>query len=368
MDKSRGIATIEVSFTTQGRMVPFPHIASRVGRTWPWAVTTVAVLLVIVSVPLDRVTEALGWIGVGPTLLAMVVAALDGILVDSDRLKRVCRHLGLDLTLRDAAALAVPATALGVVAPLQSDEVLKARQLSVRYGRPFAEALGIVVTDRGFSLVAHAALLAGGLAGLLSGAGPLGTVAVVATGTVACGTFLLALARAIASWPRLANHRVVGLFLGPFRALGPWFVAGMFAYALAADLALAVTLAVMAAAAGIEASFAAILVWRHGSILFGKIPVTVGGYGLREGALALGLSAYGEAPVAVAVAVALWFGACASLVPSLVALAFRPFVAGALDCLKQDLTRGVREVSALLDPRNGRGSGPGAHDDVSRPH
>lgn len=342
------------------------HEASRAGRTWPWVATTVLVLAVILlSVPLDRVAEALGWIGVGPTLLAAAVAVVDGLLVDSDRLRRVCRHLGLDVTLRDAAALAVPATALGVVAPLQSDEVLKARQLSVRHQRPFAEALGIVVTERAFGLVAHAALVAGGLAGLASGAGPLGTAVVIALGTVVSGAFLLALVRAVASRRRLANHRLLGPFSGPFRGLRPGFVVGMFGYALASDLALAATLVVMAGAAGLEVPVAAVLVWRHGSMLIGKVPVTAGGYGLREGSLALGLSAYGEAPVAVATA--LWFGVCASLVPSLVALTFRPFVAGTVDRLRQDLAHGVREVSVLLGTRGGRGSDPGTPDDVSRP-
>lgn len=341
------------------------HEASREGRTWPWVATTVVVLVVILlSVPLERVAEALGWIGIGPTLLAVAVAVVDGILVDSDRLRRVCRHLGLDVTLRDAAALAVPATALGVVAPLQSDEVLKARQLNVRHHRPFAEALGIVATDRGFSLVAHAALVAGGLAGLTFGAGPLGTTVAIALGTSVSGAFLLALVWAIASRRRLANHRLLGPFSGPVRGLRPGFVAGMFGYALAADLAVAATLVVMAGAAGLEAPVAAVLVWRHGSMLIGKVPVTVGGYGLREGSLALGLSAYGEAPVAVAVA--LWFGVCASLVPSLVALTFRPFVAGTVERLRQDLAQGAREVSVLLGARDDRGADPGSPDDVSR--
>lgn len=342
------------------------HEASREGRTWPWVATTVVVLVVILlSVPLDRVAEALGWIGIGPTLLAVGVAVVVGLLVDSDRLRRVCRHLGLDVTLRDAAALAVPATALGAVAPLQSDEVLKARQLNVRHHRPFAEALGIVVTDRGFCLVAHAALVAGGLAGLAVGSGRLATTAAIAAAAFASGVFLLAMVRAIASCRRLANNRLIGPFSAPFRALRPGFVAGMFGYALAADLAVAATLAVMAGAAGLDAPFAAVLVWRHGSVLIGKIPVTVGGYGLREGSLALGLSAYGEAPVAVAVA--LWFGVCASLVPSLVALTFRPFLAGTVERLRQDLARGVREVSVLLGPRDGRGSDPESPDDLKRP-
>ncbi len=338
--------------------------ASRKGWTWPWVATTVVVLVVILlSVPADRVAEALGRIGIGPTLLAAAVAVVDGLLLDSDRLRRVCRHLGLDVTLRDAAALAVPATALGVVAPLQSDEVLKARQLNVRHHRPFAEALGIVATDRGFSLVTHAALVAGGLAGLGYGSGPLGTAVAIALGTSVSGALLLALVRAIASVPSLANHRLFGPFSGPFRCLRPAFVVGMFGYALAADLAVAATLVVMAGAAGLEAPLAAVLVWRHGSVLIGKVPLTVGGYGLREGSLAVGLSAYGEAPVAVAVA--LWFGVCASLIPSLVALTFRPFVAETVERLRQDLAQGVREVTTLLGSRGDRQSDPQPPDDVN---
>ncbi len=345
--------------------VPCPE-APRASRTWPWVAVTLALLgIVLLSVPLDRVVEALAWIGPGPTLLAVVVCVVDGTLVDADRLRRVCRHLGLDMSLCEAAGLAIPATAFGIVAPFQVDEVLKARQLNMQHGRPFAEALGIVATERGFSLVAHASLLAGGLSGLWRGPPGASECLLVALGTAFSGAVLLLLARALASWRTVADHRLFGAVAGPYRRLSPGFIVAMFAYALGVDLSVVATLQVMANAAGLDVPFAALLVLRHGSVLLAKVPVTVGGYGLREGSLALGLAAYGEAPAAVAVA--LWFGVCANLVPSLVALLFRPFVARSVERLREDLALGLREVWVLLASRDKRTSDSGPDGEVKPP-
>lgn len=336
------------------------------GRTWLWVLVTIVVLAsILLAVPLDRVGEALGWIGVGPTLLAVVISVVDVLLVDSDRLRRFCRYRGLDVTLRDAAAMVVPAVALGLVAPLHSDKVLKARLLNVRHHRPFGEALGIVVTDRGVSLISHAALVVGGLFGLWLGAGWTISALAVTSGTALSGAIFLIVLKAFTSWRPIARHRLLGPVAAPFWTMRPSFIAAMFGYALVADLAVASTLQVMAASARLDVPFAAILAFRHGSLLIDKVPITVGGYGLREGSLALGLSLYGDAPVAVAVA--LWFGVCSSLVPSLVALMFRPFVSSSLERLRRDLAMGLRQVSALRgarrDPRRERpGSGEVNHE------
>ena len=306
------------------------------------AVAVTGLILALLLLPLSprALADAFARIGLLPVLLVALVAVIDGLPVEVDKLRRTCRHLGIPLTYRQSAALSLPATALAAVLPAQAEELVKARQLSLLKGVGFEEAVGTILLDRGYNLGGHIVLLSGSLAAMAAGAtGPRALVAGLAVGGATCalGVLLVALA---GRW----SDRVAWLKDRPLtralRTARPSFNAWMVLYCGLVQAALAGSLAVMAGAAGLAVPFAAVLAWRTGATLFAKIPVSIGGFGLRVGALALGLAAFGSAPAAVASA--LLFGVVSVLVPSLAAFAFYPLLARTLGHVRDDLARAGR--------------------------
>jgi len=341
------------------------------GGPWPSRglalALSLAILTALVSrVPLGEVAAAFRSVGPWTVAATALAALIEGVLVDLDKIRRILWHLGFRLPIWEVARLAMPAVALGAVAPVQAEEVWKARQIRDRLGCPFGEALGIVAFDRGINLASHLVLAAGGLGAwwLDSGSGP------VLAGSLTLA-FLAALG-GISGTARLVpagspgRHGGLASFTLALRNTTGGFRAGMLAYACLANLVLTVALWWMGVSAGAEWNLSSALAWRAGSVLCSKIPVSLGGLGIREGVLAAGLSRWTSEPVAVAVGLA--FGLTTAVVPPLFALGFRSWFRESMDLMIRDLRRGSRFLhrGCTRDSERGRsgsrgtGRGPAA--------
>lgn len=306
-------------------------------------VTALILALMLAPISLEAVLDAFREIGLVPMLPVALAGLIDALLVDVDKLRRTSRHLGIRLSFAQSAVLSLPATSLGVILPAQAEEFLKARQMSLRYGVPFGETVGIVLLDRGFNLGGHFVVLAGSLAALaIGGSGPWASGAGLLGGALMCGA-LVALVLFAARWVGSRRRASLQSLTWAARTTKPAFNGLMFCYSASVHLAFSLALLFMAHAAGLDLPFAAAVAWRSTAVLFGKIPITLGGFGLREGTLALGLAAFGPTPSAVAVA--LLFGVVSALVPALAALAFQPFLAKTLGLVHDDLRLGGRMLA-----------------------
>ncbi len=307
------------------------------------AVTCLILALMLTPLSPDTLVAAFARIGLLPVLVLVSVALADALLVDVDKLRRTSSHLGISLSFVQSAALSLPATSLGAVLPAQAEEFLKARQMSTHHDIPLSKTVGIVLVDRGYNVGSHLLVLAGSLAALaVGGSGRLALAAGVVGSALMCGA-LVALVSLVAQWAGKSQRASLQSLTWAARTARPAFNGMMFCYSSVTQLLFALALLLMAHAVGLNLSFAAAVVWRSSAMLISKIPITLGGFGLREGVLALGLGAFG--PTSSAVAVALLFGVVATLVPALAALSFQPFLARTLGSVHDDIRLGGRTLA-----------------------
>jgi uncharacterized membrane protein YbhN (UPF0104 family) len=315
----------------------------RIHTVLAFAVTAVILALMLAPLSWEALVEAVKAIGPAPVLVVAVVALIDGLPVEVDKFRRTCRHVGIPLTFRNSAALSLPATALSAVFPAQAEEFVKARQLSLLHGVGLEQAVGTVILDRGYNLGSHLVLLAGSLGAMAVGTtGPRALAAGLAAAGTAWGIGIL-MVSLVARWSGRISSRRGRALVQALRTASPRFNAGMVLYCGLAQIALAGALFFLTTSAGLAVPFAVVLAWRTGATLFAKLPVSIGGFGLREGALALGFASFGAAPTVVAAS--LLFGAVSVLVPSLAALAFYPLLARTLGYLQDDLVRAGRHLT-----------------------
>ena len=312
---------------------------------WPTRALALGLSLAILAalasrMQVEEVAEALRSVGPWPWVVTLLVALLDGLVIDADKLRLLLRHLGFPASFRDAAALAIPATALGALAPAQVEEFWKARQVQVRLGTSFPEALGIVAFERGLNLVSHLVLAAAGLVSLALDPSFGWTLWLVLGGAYAAGLGGISLVSRVLRSGRLDRHAGAVAFLSALRRTSTGFRAGLLAYACLANLALSGCLWWMAIGAGVEWPLASALAWRAAAVVGSKVPVSLGGLGIREGVLVLGLS--GSAEASLAVTVALLFGLTTSLAPPLFALGFWSGLRETTGWMIRDLGRGLR--------------------------
>lgn len=319
-------------------------------RWFTWFVTLGLLAAMLASVPLERLPDALAATGIVPIGACALLGAIDGLLFDADKLRRIMRRLGFPVSFGQAAALSYPATVLGAVLPAQVEEVLKARMISTGQGVGVWQGMGVVALDRGLNLMAHAALLCGGIVPVVLGLGDRPAILAMSAATILGGVLILAMVTAFASSTWLRKRPLVGALAEAFSRTSFRFKAAMVAYAAAMNVAFAAVLMWMAGSAGIPVSFHEAVLWKTGATLMGKIPVSAGGFGVREGSLALGLSLRGDPTAGVAVALA--FGVASTLTPAAVTLPFRHYLRRALAQARQDAAAGV---SRLKGPFTRRG-------------
>lgn len=116
----------------------------------------------------------------------------------------------------------------------------------------------------------------------------------------------------------------------------------MLAYACLANLALSGALWWVGYAAGADWTLASALAWRAGSVIASKVPISLGGLGVREGVLVAGLAGWTASPAAVAAG--LVFGLTTALAPPLVALGFWSWFRDSMDQMLRDLKQGLRGI------------------------
>jgi len=333
----------------------------RRGR-WPSRALALGLSLAILAMLLSRVSpeEALGalaMVGPWPVLATVAVALIDGLLVDVDKFRRLLSRLGIRCSFREVATLSIPATALGGLAPAQAEEFWKARQLQRLLGGTYSEAMGLVALDRGINFASHLVLGGGALASLWLGAGCPWSLAAgvgVAYGLALGGMGLLS---RLAGRVPADRHPRSRAFTGGLRRSSPGLRARILAYACASHLALSGCLWWMAIAGGAQWTLSEALVWRAASVLASKVPVSLGGIGVREGVLALGLSR--AIPASVAVPVGLLHGLLTGLLPPLAALGFRSWFRETAEGMLRDLGRltRVRQGKSSEEQDTGGGSG-----------
>lgn len=256
----------------------------------------------------------------GWTLAALGVFAAQ-LLVAALRWQRIQQAIGAPLGLRDAVELALIGQFFSQTLPsaIGGDAVRAA--LAARRGLPAARAASGVLVDRGTALVVLVGLVAVSLP-LTMHLAP-DPALLVALGALVAGTLaglgLLVLAERHLLG-RLAPGRIVGFataLAGDLRAslLQP----GIVALAVAVHLGVIATVWLLAQALGIAVGFGACLVLVPPIVLLTTLPISLAGWGVREGAAVAGFALVGvPAGDALALSVAFGLAQIAAGLPGLV--------------------------------------------------
>ncbi|MBL8831800.1 MAG: flippase-like domain-containing protein [Rhodospirillales bacterium] len=249
---------------------------------------------------------------------AALAAFAAQLLVAALRWQRIQRAMGAPLSVRDAIELALVGQFFSQTLPsaIGGDAVRAA--LAARRGIPAARAASGVLVDRGTALVV--------LVGIVGASLPL-TVSLVSDPALpaALGLLVAATAAGLAALPFAARRlpgagRIAGFakdVAGDLRAaLGR---ADIVASAAAVHLGVVATVWLLAKALGVEAGFAACLVLVPPIVLLTTLPVSLAGWGVREGAAVAGFALVGvPAGDALALSVAFGLAQIAAGLPGLV--------------------------------------------------
>ncbi len=244
----------------------------------------------------------------GWTLAALLVFAAQ-LLVAALRWQRIQLAIGAPLPVRDAVELALIGQFFSQTLPsaIGGDAVRAA--LAARRGLSVARAASGVLVDRGTALVVLVGIVAVCLpltAREIPDPALLAFLGLLVAGTVA-GLVLLVLAERHLLG-RLAPGRIVDFAVslaGDLRAA--LRQPGIVMLAVAVHLGVIATMWLLARALGIDAGFVACLVLVPPIVLLTTLPVSLAGWGVREGAAVAGFALVGV-PAGDALALSVAFG------------------------------------------------------------
>lgn len=319
-----------------------------------WSVSALSIALILASVPFSelvsgfqRVSE---WCLLGSTGLAL----LHLLVLEPDKFRHILSWSDRPIRFSESADLSYPMNALGIVTPPQAPEFLRARLIVIRYGTTMSRALGAVAVDKGSLLIAHVLVLIAAASRIYVFAG--WWPAVLLAALVCVGSALLFFKRLPEH-----DHRPEGRLAGSLfeftytaRRLGPARGLFILAYSLVVPCLGVLMLLLLISGTGIDIPIEQSVFWVTVALLASKLPVSIGGLGVREGILVLGLSSY--APVSALVSIGLLFGLAKWIVPTLVAAAFTRRLRQALRDLSADaadnagrLVQAIRRIRSESD-------------------
>ncbi|MFN7950530.1 MAG: lysylphosphatidylglycerol synthase transmembrane domain-containing protein [bacterium] len=295
----------------------------RVARVAISAVATAAMLGFVASrVGVRRLGEALALVDPAAATLLVAWNAILHALVPAEKWRRILRHLGFELSLRDTLVIWLGCQPLRFTLPLKSGEIFKVVYLERVHGVPPAVGAWAVLFDKLANIVALVTLGAAGL--LWAPLGGRASVAIVVL--LALGPLLLA--RAAPAWLARALERIPGRLgrfvrdlVGAVSRLSVGVRLGFLGVSALQALAEGVSFALCLHALGASVPLVDALVRTPLVILLANLPVTLSGIGTRELGMLLLFAPYGRAETLAAAGLVLSF-----VGPVLLVLLGAPFV------------------------------------------
>ena len=285
----------------------------------------IAALLATVELPLEAILEAMR--GADRRLLAAAVllALVGQVLGGADKLRRVVRAVGGELTLAMAVAMRLGAGPLRLATPFKSGGAANVLFLRNHAGLSLAEATGCLAFDRGLNL-------AGLLFWMLIGGLALGTGRALGLLLVAALAILLVVFLA-ADLHRLAARLVGRLhprlgalsdeLLAPFAQVAATTRLGLLGYGLLFQTLPSLVAWVLFAAVGAPLGLAQAFAYVNAAMLVAQVPGPLVGVGLREASLVALVGA--QAPEQAVLAAGLLLSLTISVLPLVIGLPLLPW-------------------------------------------
>jgi uncharacterized membrane protein YbhN (UPF0104 family) len=277
-----------ISPASTGKLPVLPQGASG----WFWLAVKLAVSVAILSIVLSRadfsrISTAVQTMNVG-LYVASLAAAAAATLLAAFRWSLLTRRLTARLNAKETTAIYLASLFVGQVLPSTLGVDAVRAWLAARRHKPFSEIVGAIMVDRACGMLGLGILIVLGAPRLLSmGDAQIGQIATLAAAVLIAGAavgvgavFLLLRMRLTG---RLAHVQNVARTV--LRALAsPEGVAALVLSVLVHGL-LAVAIALIANGLGAPLSLLDALTTVPAAMLIASIPITINGWGLREGAL-----------------------------------------------------------------------------------
>jgi len=294
------------------------------------------IVWIVCSVPQDELLVVIYTVSPFQLAALMFLGAIPALFLEPDRISRFLAVMRISASRRELCKVCYPVNTLSLIAPFQSGEWLKARLLNASWPLSTVSALGLLVAEKGFLLLATMAWVL--LPSLLR--------LHVVGGLVLWLGILFILAPFILSrvLPRLAGNahlpQSIGEALLFFRNLSNLNTLMLIVVSLLNQLfdILLFSLSLLAVGADIPILVSTEVVML--AVLLSKLPLTPAGLGVREGGLVLGLSGYAPAPMLVGAS--LLFGAIKFWIPCLI-------TAGYVTALQTALKQVANDMKLLWD-------------------
>jgi hypothetical protein len=254
----------------------------------------------------------------GASLFAALLLTLITPLIAAERFRRVLTFAGQTPKFWPVLADCLVGAAYNLVLPTtMGGDVVRALRASSRSTRPSA-GYASVLFERALGLVTLAAAgLLGGLGIAVAGAAWTLAAAIAfcaaVLGFANLGRLLVRVSRALRRWPKLdsAVLEVAGVFRGALDQRRPALEIG--AWSLLYQLVNLSILGVVAMGWGEPRWLAAVYLGVPLALLLASIPITMGGFGLRESLFVTILGAYGISREQAFVLAALWVASSLAL-------------------------------------------------------
>lgn len=307
-------------------------LASRRGRTrlggWAWLLVKIAISLGVLYFALRRVD--LTAVGEGALRLnswwyAAALVALGGSITTAAMRWSFLTRTHAPIGPREAAAITFAAQFVGQVLPSSLGQDAVRAWLALRRERDAANTIAIIVLDRVCGLLGLSILMLAGLPLLAQAAAGLpgaeiAGLAIAFAAMAFLGSFLIRARKAPLGWPPLVRK----YFDGASHAAG-LLTSSTGLWAIAASIAtqLLVTLSIWLIALGVGAPLTLFdgLMAIPPAVFVSLLPISINGWGVREGAMVVSLGVVGIEPsAAVLISLLYGFGLLVTSLPGVAAL------------------------------------------------
>jgi uncharacterized membrane protein YbhN (UPF0104 family) len=229
---------------------------------------------------------------------ALAVIAF-AVCLSGFRWSLLAKRLGADLDAKPAIAITFGALFVGQILPSTLGVDAVRTWLACRNGRPLAPILGALFLDRACGMLGLAALILLGISRLaLLGDKQIVTMAgycvgglIALAGFAALGLFVTARAR-LAGWFKRGQD----FLAGAFGAMTLQSLSVAICISFCAQSLLAFSIYLAARALGVEVSAADVMAAVPLALLIATLPISINGWGIREGAMVALLGLTGMAP------------------------------------------------------------------------
>jgi len=280
-------------------------------RNWKRVLLLAASTLIILGVvfafvPVGPTLAAIGRLRLSTIVLVLAISTVFNALVFSDRWRRALAHVGVQVSLREVVRVEVGTGPIRLLFPIQAGELITAAALARRSRSPTGKVVSTLLYNKFLTLLATFLLLT---LGVLCGGSSQGFImrAVAVAGFAVVGVFFLleirpvrtALVRLAGRLGKKSGETAVALFAA-FDELPARAKFNLLLYSVFFQFSEVVACFFLFRDLGIHLPFGQLVVFVQLIILASSLPVSIAGFGTREGAALILLAPLATPEAAVA--------------------------------------------------------------------